>query len=71
MPPALARTGIAPALFNSWLTQPLFTELANLLQIVRFATEQIYVSNLPITYIPIPFRALSEVTNNLEEQTQC
>jgi hypothetical protein len=30
--PALVRPGIAPAAFNSGLTQPLFTELANLLQ---------------------------------------
>ncbi len=30
--PALARAEITPAVFNSRLTQPLFTELANLLQ---------------------------------------
>jgi hypothetical protein len=38
--PALAGRGITPALFNSRLTQPLFTELANLLQNAVFATEQ-------------------------------
>jgi hypothetical protein len=38
--PALPRAGIARAAFNSGLTQPLFTELANLLQIVLFASEQ-------------------------------
>src|SRR5947207_14318271 len=37
--PPLARPGIAPAAFNSRLTQPLFTELANLLQNTRRATE--------------------------------
>src|SRR6476469_6747890 len=38
--PTLARPGIAPAAFNSWLMHPLFTELANLLQNALFATEQ-------------------------------
>jgi len=38
---ALARTGLTPALFNSGLTQPLFTELANLLQNALFATGQL------------------------------
>jgi hypothetical protein len=40
MTPALAPPGITPAAFNSWLTQPLFTELANLPQNALFATEQ-------------------------------
>jgi hypothetical protein len=40
MTPALALPGITPAAFNSGLTQPLFTELANLLQNALFATEQ-------------------------------
>ena len=87
--PALARPGIAPAAFNSRLTQPLFTELANLLENALFATEQmrcdpescelqnnryrisqdfLYVSNLPMANITIPF---CESTNNPEEQTQC
>jgi hypothetical protein len=87
--PALARPGIAPAAFNSGLTQPLFTELANLLQNALFATDQmrlrspelripkqsyqisqdfLYVSNLPMANITIPF---CESTNNPEEETQC
>jgi hypothetical protein len=37
---ALTCPGIAPAAFNSGLTQPLFTELANLLQNALFATDQ-------------------------------
>jgi hypothetical protein len=37
--PTLARPGITPAAFNSGLTQPLFTELANLLQNALFATD--------------------------------
>src|SRR6478609_3516242 len=37
---ALACPGITPAAFNSRLTQPLFTELANLLQNALFATDQ-------------------------------
>ena len=37
---ALACPGITPAAFNSGLTQPLFTELANLLQNGLFATDQ-------------------------------
>src|SRR6476660_7012953 len=39
--PALICPGIAPAAFNSGLTQPLFTELANLLQNALFATDRI------------------------------
>jgi hypothetical protein len=89
---ALACPGIAPAAFNSRLTQPLFTELASLLQNALFATDQmrlrspelripkqsyqisqdfLYVSNLPMTNITISLCALSESTNNPEEQTQC
>jgi hypothetical protein len=89
---ALACPGITPAAFNSRLTQPLFTELANLLQNALFATDQmrlrspevripkqsyqisqdfLYVSNLPMTNITISLCALSESTNNPEEQTQC
>ena len=41
MSPALARFELVPAAFNSALTQPLFTELANLLQNALFATGQI------------------------------
>ena len=35
----MARPGIAPAAFNSGLMQPLFTELANLPQNTRCASE--------------------------------
>jgi hypothetical protein len=38
--PTPARPGVAPAAFNSRLMQPLFTELANLLQNALFATGQ-------------------------------
>ena len=39
--PALASLGTTPAAFNSGLTQPLFTELANLPQNTRCASEQL------------------------------
>jgi hypothetical protein len=53
----LARPGVAPALFNSRLTQPLFTELANLLQNALFATEQI---GFAIPALQIPKRSVSK-----------
>jgi hypothetical protein len=52
----VARAGITPALFNSWLTQPLFTELANLLQNALFATGQI---GLRFPELQIPKQSLS------------
>jgi len=46
MTPVLALPGITPAAFNSRLTQPLFTELANLLQNALFASEQMGLRSL-------------------------
>jgi hypothetical protein len=54
--PALPRAGIARAAFNSGLTQPLFTELANLLQNALFATGQM---GLQSPELRIPKQSLS------------
>jgi hypothetical protein len=50
------RPGIAPAAFNSRLTHPLFTELANLLQNALFATGQM---GLQSPELRIPKQSLS------------
>src|SRR5437868_11592398 len=69
-PPA-ARRKFGTVVFNSWLTQPLFTSLANLLQnvvraskqansktiVTEFSRDFLYFSDLLVTKITIQFWA--------------